>query len=166
MHPLLSHLSLYFFCHIGVATICFETLQFYLTHRPLHDPLFLFCAHHQGVLLLLALFSVPVLLLAKPLTIRSRMNKAAARHDSFSSESQLMGGEPTSGEKVDNGHAAGGDHGGGGHEEHDFSEIVIHQVQRMPRSPVEPCICVDVRSSVCGGGALEDDQRGTEDGRG
>lgn len=81
------------------------------------------------MLLLLALVSVPVLLLAKPLTIRSRMNKAAARHDSFSSESQLMGGEPLSTrEKAESGHAAGGDHGGGGHEEHDFSEIVIHQV--------------------------------------
>eukprot|EP00903_Cladosiphon_okamuranus_P005612 g5581.t3 len=81
----------------------------------------------QSVLLLLALVSIPVLLLAKPLTIRSRMNKAAERHDSFSSESQLMGGEPTStGEKPGDGHAAGGDHGGG-HEEHDFSEIVIHQ---------------------------------------
>lgn len=74
--------------------------------------------------------SIPVLLLAKPLTIRSRMKKAAARHDSFSSESQLMAGEHNSSEKVDNGHgAAGGDHGG--HEEHDFSEIVIHQVQYM-----------------------------------
>ena len=94
---------------------------------------FVDCSHRQGVLLLLALVSVPVLLLAKPLTIRSRMNKAAARHDSFSSESQLMGGEPTStGEKIGDGHSAGGDHGGG-HEEHDFSEVVIHQVRIRSR---------------------------------
>ncbi|CAM9298334.1 unnamed protein product [Ectocarpus sp. 13 AM-2016] len=81
----------------------------------------------QTILLLLALGSIPVLLLAKPLTIRSRMKKAAARHDSFSSESQLMAGEHNSSDKVENGGhgAAGGDHGG--HEEHDFSEIVIHQ---------------------------------------
>ncbi|CAM9970607.1 unnamed protein product, partial [Hapterophycus canaliculatus] len=80
----------------------------------------------QGILLILAFVSVPVLLLAKPLTIKSRMNKAAARHDSFSSESQLMGADHTPSDKMDNGHAAGGE--GGGHEEHDFSEIVIHQV--------------------------------------
>ncbi|CAB1118020.1 unnamed protein product [Ectocarpus sp. CCAP 1310/34] len=81
----------------------------------------------QTILLLLALGSIPVLLLAKPLTIRSRMKKAAARHDSFSSESQLMAGEHKSSDKVENGGhgAAGGD--SGGHEEHDFSEIVIHQ---------------------------------------
>lgn len=71
----------------------------------------------QAILLLLAFASVPVLLLAKPLMIRSRMKKAA-RQDSFSSESQLMGGE----------HKSSNDKDDGGHEEHDFSEIVIHQV--------------------------------------
>lgn len=92
----------------------------------------------QGVLLLLAFVSIPVLLLAKPLTIKSRMNKAAARQDSFSSESQLMGGDHTPSDKTDNGHAAGGEGGGGGgHEEHDFSEIAIHQVNMAKKGCVE-----------------------------
>ncbi|CAM9796435.1 unnamed protein product [Laminaria digitata] len=85
------------------------------------EPMFQGQAGVQTILLLLAFASVPVLLLAKPLMIRSRMKKAA-REDSFSSESQLMGGEhKSSGEKHDD----GGGHGA--HEEHDFSEIVIHQ---------------------------------------
>lgn len=82
----------------------------------------------QGVLLLLAFVSIPVLLLAKPLTIRSRMNKRAGRRDSFSCETRLVGSDHTPSDKPDSEHAAGGE--AGGHEEHDFSEIVIHQVHK------------------------------------
>lgn len=88
----------------------------------------------QVFLLLLAIGSVPVLLLGKPLMIRSRNRQVqqSSRDDSFSSESQLMEERLTS--------AAGSDKGGsrhegghsGGHDEHNFSDIVIHQVSEAP----------------------------------
>lgn len=56
--------------------------------------------------------------------------KAHARDDSFSSQSQLMAGEHKSSGN-EKGDAA--DEGHGGHDDHDFSEIVIHQVK----------VCVD-----------------------
>lgn len=86
-------------------------------------------------MLLLALGSVPVLLLGKPLMIRSRQRAVHTnrRDDSFSSESQLidelalssgMGQEAKGANGHDVGHA-----NGGGHDDHDFSEVVIHQVR-------------------------------------
>lgn len=82
----------------------------------------------QAILLLFAVLSIPVLLLAKPLMIRSRMKKAeAARGQSLNaSQAHLM-----------DGHGSGRGHGKeeeehdehGGHDDHDFSEIVIHQVR-------------------------------------
>lgn len=61
--------------------------------------------------------------------------KKAARADSFSSESHLIAdghGAKTAANGHDDvaAHGSGEAHGEGGHEEHDFSEIVIHQVTR------------------------------------
>ncbi|CAN0063880.1 unnamed protein product, partial [Hapterophycus canaliculatus] len=89
------------------------------------EPMYAGQATVQTVLLLLAILSIPVLLLAKPLTIRSRMNKSARRRDSFSCETQLMDEDFIPSDKPHSEHAAGGE--GGGTEEHDFSEVVIHQ---------------------------------------
>lgn len=82
----------------------------------------------QLFLLLVAVAAIPVLLLGKPYMIRSRNQRAkhSNRDDSFSSESQLIDERmaPSSVEKGTNG--VEGHHGG--HEEHNFSDVVIHQV--------------------------------------
>lgn len=79
----------------------------------------------QAVLLLLAVFSIPVLLCAKPCVIRNRMKKAE-REDSFSSQSHLVGEHGGGHGHKEDGHE---DDGHGGHDDHDFSEILIHQVR-------------------------------------
>lgn len=79
--------------------------------------------NEQAILLLLAILSIPVLLLGKPLMIKQRMKKKA-REDSYSSESHLIG--------EGHGDKDGHDDGHGGHDDHDFSEVVIHQVGVIP----------------------------------
>jgi len=100
------------------------------------EPLYPGQAGIQVVLLLLAVACVPVILLAKPLMIRSRMN-AEHGHTSSFSENPLIDEKDGYGVVVEHNKGGGGHgEGGGGHgsghggdheEEHDFSEIVIHQ---------------------------------------
>merc|ERR1711998_282265 len=75
----------------------------------------------QTVILLLAFCSVPVLLLGKPLAIKYGLCQGERDAD-HQAQTQLMKDDP---DYDDMPHGGEGD--GHGHEEHPFSEIVIHQ---------------------------------------
>ncbi|CAM9530718.1 unnamed protein product [Phaeothamnion confervicola] len=88
------------------------------------EPMYRGQAGLQTFLLLAAFLCVPVLLLAKPMVLRSRM-KDHERHEAMHSDSHRS--------LMDDGHGNAGlvhddkEDQGGHAEEHDFSEIVIHQ---------------------------------------
>jgi V-type H+-transporting ATPase subunit a len=74
----------------------------------------------QGILVILAGVSVPLMLLPKPFILRYRHNKAKQHYDVIDNRD----------DSEDGGHAAAPS-GGGGHghgEEFDFGEIMVHQV--------------------------------------
>jgi V-type H+-transporting ATPase subunit a len=79
------------------------------------EPMYSGQAYIQNILLLCAVASVPVLLLAKPFFIRQQTHTPIHHHDE---ELPLY---------TDDHDRSGGGGGGGGGEEHDFSEVVIHQ---------------------------------------
>ena len=80
------------------------------------EPIYAGQAQVQTVILLFAFLSVPVLLLGKPLAIK--YGKKREHSDGHDNQSLVM---------KDDGHvlSAGDDHDD--HEEHDFTEVVIHQ---------------------------------------
>ena len=88
------------------------------------EPLYAGQATVQTVILLAAFGSVPVLLLGKPYFISRQMKQ---KHESDSRVALTSGGE--FGDEYHKGLEEEGGHGEGGddHEDHDFSEIVIHQ---------------------------------------
>jgi V-type H+-transporting ATPase subunit a len=95
------------------------------------EPMYAGQASVQVFLLLLAFFTVPVLLLVKPLVLKSQHKKkladAAAMGSHSSTNPLLAGGEH---EHEEDSHEGGGDHGGGDHGhggEFNFGEIAIHQ---------------------------------------
>jgi len=79
------------------------------------EPMYQDQVTYQNILLLLAVFSVPILLLAKPYFLKKQMEEAEIRR---SQEVQVHGDE----EEV--AHATGDHHGD---EEHGSGEIIIHQ---------------------------------------
>jgi V-type H+-transporting ATPase subunit a len=79
------------------------------------DPMFKYQDIVQLGLLFVAFACVPILLLGKPLMIKSRQKKRNRRQDSFSSDTELVNTEHS--DNHDNSHG----------EEHNFSEVVIHQ---------------------------------------
>jgi V-type H+-transporting ATPase subunit a len=80
------------------------------------EPIYAGQAGVQTTILLLAFLSVPVLLLGKPLAIK--YGKKGEHSDGHDNQALVKDDEECFSE--------GGDHGGD-HEEHDFTEIVIHQ---------------------------------------
>ena len=97
------------------------------------EPIYQGQAQIQVFLLLVAFFTVPILLLVKPLVLRAQHNKQVnetASHSSGSSVNPLLQGTEHDEEHEGGGHEEVAHGGGGGHghgEEFNFGEIAIHQ---------------------------------------
>ena len=99
----------------------------------------------QVLLVLIALASVPVMLLPKPLILKERHKKRAAQLQAYGRVS------PTDADDEESStlHIAA-PHGGHDEEEFDFSEVVVHQVRGLMAPAASSCFqSAGLRAIVC-----------------
>ncbi|CAK9441235.1 uncharacterized protein LODBEIA_P51040 [Lodderomyces beijingensis] len=97
-------------------------ISMFLSPGEVAEPLYSGQSQIQVGLLLIALVCVPWLLLVKPLYLKREMDKKAKSHGRYS---QLPNDEESGGSNEDTVH---GDDDDEDHEEHNFGDIMIHQV--------------------------------------
>merc|ERR1711998_25685 len=88
------------------------------------EPLYAGQAQIQVLLLLVAVGCVPWLLIVKPMLLKKRMDKQEEERRSFSEP--FLADKEAVGDFEKGGHGPD-EHGEGAHEEHDFTELLIHQ---------------------------------------